>query len=210
MSRKICIDMDGTIAKFTEASFKKVKELYGIELTFEDAYKPNTAELVWNRMTEEQRSNFNTPREIYEKLCERGFFLQLEPFEDAIESVKDIYKMGYEIIFLTKAIDWVSTPEDKAEWLKKYFSDIEYKIIMVDSVTCKHIINCDFIVDDDPRVLEGAMPVKLCMERPWNKEYRDKTESVYAVKDMKDVVSILKKAEPILSWWEEHKASFEE
>jgi len=199
---KIAIDMDGTIANFTEASFKKVEELYGIKMTVADAYKPKTAQLVWERMSEEQKSKYKDCNELYGEICDKGFFLTIKPFEHAIESVKEIFSMGYQIFFLTKILNWDRSANEKAIWLEKYFSDIDYKIIMVDSVHSKHIVNADVFIDDDPRVLKGVSGFSICMARPWNEKVREESYIGEVVTDMKEAVEILKRIKPAYDWWD--------
>lgn len=192
----IAIDMDGTIVDFTTSSFEKVEELYGIKITKEDACKPKTAELVWERMTDEQRSKYKHKNELYGEICNKGFFLNLPPFDGAIEAVKKLAAKGHNIFFLTKPLNWDRSAPEKAEWLKKYFSDIEYKIIMVESMECKHLINTDIIIDDDPRALEGVIGIPICIAQPWNEKERDKFSIVVdnfveAAKEVKYIVSRL-------------------
>lgn len=161
--------MDGTIADFTKSSFRRVKELYNISMTREDAYKPKTAQLVWERMSEEQRSKYGDHRELYGEICNKGFFYKLSPFPGAIDAVKRMYNEGIEIVFLTKVLNWDRSADEKAKWLKKYFSDISYLTIMVDSVHSKAVIDGDVIIDDDYRVLSHiTMPIRIMIKQPWN------------------------------------------
>lgn len=168
----LAIDMDGTIVNFASESFRRAEELYGIKMTKKDAYKPKTAELLWERMTNEQKSKFTDHREIYEEICGDGFFECLEPFPKAIEAIKELYAEGHEIIFLTKVLNWNRSAKEKAVWLKKYFSDIKYTTMMVDSIKAKHLVNADYIIDDDIRVLQGAIAKPICIAQPWNEDYR--------------------------------------
>ena len=195
--------MDGTIVNFTTASFEKVNKLYGIKMTPEDARIPKTAQLVWERMSEEQRSKYSDHRELYGEICDKGFFANLKPFTGAVEGVKEIAEMGWEIIFLTKILNWDRSASEKATWLNKYFPDMDYKIIMVDSVHSKHLIDADVFVDDDPRVLDGVKGLSFCMSRPWN---LDKQEMFYhVVYNMQDVIKLLEEVGEKLDWWESNK-----
>ena len=186
---RIGLDMDGTIVDFTTASFKKVEELYGIKMTKEDAYKPKTAQLVWERMTNDQRAKYKDHRELYGEICADGFFLDLQPFPGAIEAVKKIADAGWEIVFITKVLNWERSAPEKALWLKKWLPDVDYHTIMVDSVHAKKAVNVHMVVDDDPRVLaKWAYPVRVMMRQPWNEKSRGLCE--YEVDNMDEAASL--------------------
>lgn len=199
---RVIIDMDGTIADFTTASFAKVEELYGIKMTKADAYKPKTAQLVWERMTDEQRAKYNDHRELYGEICDVGFFYNIKPFEGAIEQVRRLAEAGAEICFVTKVLNWDRCPPEKDAWLKKYFPEMKYYLLMVDSVHSKQCVEADFIVDDDPRVLADIDgPIPVMMKQPWN----EKTRGIYPfeVNTMKEAVDIILEYKETLRWWDQ-------
>jgi 5'(3')-deoxyribonucleotidase len=199
---RIIVDMDGTIADFTTASFKKVEELYGIKMTKEDAYKPKTAQLVWERMTPEQKSKYGDHRELYGEICDVGFFEKIKPFEGAIEEIKRMNAAGGEICFVTKVLNWDRSAQEKDRWLKKYFHDMKYYVLMVDSVHSKQCVEADFIIDDDPRVLADIKgPIPIMMKQPWNAN----TRGVYPfeVDTVKEAVDIVLQYKESLRWWDQ-------
>jgi 5'(3')-deoxyribonucleotidase len=197
----IAIDMDGTIADFASLSFKKVEELYGIKMTKADAYKPKTAELVWDRMSNEQRIKYKDKREIYGEVCSKGFFEEMSPFEGAVEAVKELAANGHQIIFLTKVLNWDRSAAEKAIWLKKYFSDVKYITMMVDSIQAKHIVNADIVIDDDVKVLEGIIGIPICMKQPWNEEHSNRF--FCSVDNMKEAVVEIEKMIPTIEYWKD-------
>jgi len=195
---KIAIDLDGTIANFSNASFKRVEELYGIKMTKADAYKPETAQLVWERMTPAQKSKYTDHRELYAEICEEGFFENLEPLPGAIKAVKELAK-EHEIFFLTKVLNWDRSAPEKAVWLKRYFSTIEYATIMVDSVRAKHIVDVDIVIDDDARVLKGIGGIAICIAQPWNQ--LERKGFLLIANDMSEAVKIIQGIQlQMLSW----------
>lgn len=194
----IGIDMDGTIADFTTLSFKNVEKTFGIKMTREDAYKPNTAELVWDRMTKKQKANYADKREIYKDVCPAGFFYEIKPLKGAVRAVNKIAKMGNEIIFITKPLDWKNSAPEKVEWLKKYFPDLKYRIIMVDDMHLKELIDVDVLIDDDPRALQQTLSVPMCIAQPWNENSR---AGLNCVKDITEAAQRIKDLGPSLSEW---------
>lgn len=193
--------MDGTIADFTTESFKRVEELYGIKMTKADAYKPKTAQLVWERMSPQQKEKYNDHRELYGEICGKGFFCSIPPFPGAIEQVERLANAGAEICFVTKVLNWDRCPPEKDEWLKRYFPNIKYYLLMVDSVHSKQCVEADFIIDDDPRVLADIDgPIPILMKQPWNEKIR----GVYPfeVDNMEQAVDIVLKYKEDLRWWD--------
>lgn len=199
MTFRIAVDMDGTVVDFSTKSFEKVEELYGIKMTKADAYKPKTAQLVWERMTPEQKSKYTDCRELYGEICGKGFFESLEPFPGAVEAVKELAK-EHEIFFLTKVLNWDRSAPEKAVWLKKYFGDIKYTTIMVDSVSAKHIVDVDIVIDDDARVLQGVQAIGICIAQPWNKE--DRKNFPIVVKDVREAAMVVKSLQGTSDNWD--------
>jgi len=202
MTIRVIVDMDGTIADFTTASFKKVEKLYGIKMTKDDAYKPKTAQLVWERMTPSQKAKYTDHRELYAEICDKGFFYEMKPFPGAIKQIKRLSKAGAEICFVTKVLNWDRSAEEKARWLKLYFKDMKYYTLMVDSVHAKQCVEADFIIDDDPRVLADIKgPIPIMVKQPWNVN----TRGVYPfeVDTIKEAVDIVLKYKETLRWWDE-------
>jgi 5'(3')-deoxyribonucleotidase len=203
MGLKLGIDMDGTIANFTEESFHRVKELYGITMTVEeDAYMPKTSQLVWEKLSPEQQAKYKDHRELYREICVPGFFLGLKPFPGAVEAVRELAAEGHKIFFVTKPLNWDRSAPEKIEWLKKYFPDMEYSIIMVNSTKAKGILDLDVMVDDDLRVLDNiSLAARICIAQPWNERGRNRMDLVAA--DMAEAADIIRDYyTDIVSWWE--------
>lgn len=199
---RVGVDMDGTVVDFTTTSFERVEQLYGIKMTKNDAYKPKTAQLVWERMTPEQRAKYGDHRELYAEICNDGFFLSLKPFSGAVEAVKSMADAGHEIVWITKVLNWERSAHEKDKWLKKYFPDMKYYKILVDSVHSKQLVNVDVIIDDDPRVLADIDgPVPIMMKQPWN----NKVRGVYPfeVESMQEAADIINQFGDLEQWWKE-------
>jgi 5'(3')-deoxyribonucleotidase len=184
---KICIDMDGTIANFSDLAIRKVRSNFGIEIKNEELEVPNIGKITWDKMTGQQRSGYKSYLDLYKFICPPGFFRELNPFLGATNAVKELYNIGAKIIFLTKPLDWTYSTQEKMDWLNIYFKDIEYSVIMVNDMTSKSMIDCDILIDDDPLALMKLPPYNgICIERPWNKEFREKAYTGISVKEMYD------------------------
>jgi len=78
-----------------------------------------------------------------------GFFLNLEPLPDAIESVKKLSEV-YDVRFLTRPSIWNTTCyTEKAEWIKKHFG---FEMLDRLILSCdKSIFKGDYLIDDSGR-----------------------------------------------------------
>lgn len=169
---KLCVDMDGVIANFTGRACMVASEAFGINLTYNEVIEARISTLIKDKLKLAERE-LPSDKEIYEKLCPPGFFGSLNDYPDAVEGVKRLYCAGNKIIFLTKPLEWRHSSSEKIDWLKKHFSDIEYSVIMVSDMSSKYMVQCDCLIDDDPRALEKLPPYHgICIARPWNEEFR--------------------------------------
>lgn len=175
---RIGIDMDGVVADFIKLANKQCKARFDIDIKYEEITSSHYSEIIWDKLSEEQKKDFEDSHFCYKLICEPNFFYELEPYKGAIEGVKRLEKFGAEIIFITKPLGWINSPIEKALWLKKYFSDIKYSVMMVSNMDNKFMIDVDVLIDDDPRALMKCQPYhSICIAHPWNKEYREKSYS---------------------------------
>jgi len=194
MSRRLRlgVDMDGVLANFSDASLRMIKEVWNIDFKKEDIKIPRTADLVYYKLFDNhQRAQYpGGPRDLYNIICPPEFFYELEPFEGAIETLKMLCEK-YDVTIITKPLEWVHCPDEKARWLEKYLPDSTYELVMVGSMEVKGLLDVDIMIDDDTRViksLNGAVPIVV--RQPWNEEYL-KLESDYAVDNFSEVPAII-------------------
>ena len=200
---KIGIDMDGVIARFTMRAIENCKKVFGLEVIYDEIRIPQFANMIWDQLTVEQQANYPTKGHLYNDLCPPGFFEELEPFPGAIQAVKDLYSAGHKIIFLTKPLEWKYSAPEKIAWLKYFFSDIEYRVIMVSDMTCKHLVGVDVLVDDDPRALIKLPPYHgICISQPWNKEFREKSYNGIVAEDFRAAAQFLLNNEKMMGWFD--------
>lgn len=168
---RIGIDMDGVIDNWVGGASETIKKNFGLELTLEDWSTARTIDLLKSKLPEiEQLSK----EEIYSKICPPGFFRNLNPYDGAIETVKELSKIA-DIVFVTKPLDFVYSTKEKADWLKEYFNDINYDLVFVADGKTKGLVNVDYMIDDDPYVIENCKEsIPLLVRQPWNLSFREK------------------------------------
>ena len=78
-----------------------------------------------------------------------GFFLDLDPIDGAIESIKNL-QTKYNVYILTRpSIKNIHCYTEKAEWIKKYLGEemLEKLILCPD----KSLVKGEYLIDDDNR-----------------------------------------------------------
>jgi len=161
------IDMDGCLVDFVGAALPRVKHLWGVDVRYEDLVVPRI----------EKSINAALPYKVDEEaLCKAvfqpGFFASMLPREGAIDSLKELYKHGHEIVIITKAyLHSAHIVSEKADWLSMHLRDIDYQTIIVRDNRSKKLVNVDVLVDDDPDNLEHPTAISIAVVHPWNLAY---------------------------------------
>lgn len=73
-------------------------------------------------------ARFHDEVQYLERMFEKGFFLNLQPFSEAVEAVNSLARSGqYEVYILSAAIDGEPPycQEEKNQWLDKFCPDID-------------------------------------------------------------------------------------
>jgi 5'(3')-deoxyribonucleotidase len=185
----IGIDMDGVVADFVGASIIKAKELWNIDISYEEFTRPRTgkliAEKVFSHPTQKQIE------EVYHSIATEGTFENLPLLSGAYDAVKELNKDNA-ILFVTKALEWEFCPGEKKEWLGQNFPDINYKLVVVDMMETKSYLNLDFMIEDDPRtILALKYPVGIVVEQPWNKSFLQNNPEYFRVKSISEAPQLI-------------------
>jgi 5'(3')-deoxyribonucleotidase len=207
---KICIDMDGVVTDFSTRALKMAKKKLGIEVDYKDVTNTKMADFIFEKMTEEQKKEFKVtkPKDLYDILCPRNFFRLLKPYKGARKAVTDLIEAGHHVIFVTKPLNWKYSSEEKEDWLRwniivqgqRTYDPAPYSLFMVRKMEDKCLVDADVYIDDDPRVLGTLETNKaICIEQPWNQEYRDKTFEGKTFKSLAHAVKWIFKNEEWLS-----------
>lgn len=85
-----------------------------------------------------------------------GIFSLMEPADDAIETVHQLSKHYDVYILSTSPWNNPTAASDKIEWVKKYFSEIFHKRVIL--THCKSLVMGDYLIDD--RGKNGASEFK--------------------------------------------------
>ena len=199
---KIAIDMDGVLCDFVTSANRKVKEIWGVDIDYEEVKCSGYADIVKAKGVDLPSS------EIYSKIMCPGMFRDLSPLPGAIKAVKKLVEDGHEITILTKVLvtDRDSLGKrfasdhgvsEKLDWLSEHLGDTPYSVIMVSKMKDKHLVNAHVLVDDDIRALEHPSSITICVAQPWNKEYRknlqDMQTTIYHMSELPEKIEFLEK-----------------
>ena len=191
----IGMDMDGCLVDFVGSALSRIKQLWGLDLDYEDLVTPRIEDIITSRLKSPVSSEA-----LCSALFQPGFFISMLPRPGAIDAVSTLLYQGHELVIITKAhLQAPHIVKEKAEWLAYHLQNVEYQTIVIQSGGNKDLINVDVLVDDDPDNLEHPTATTICVEHPWNADYRfNKHEQripIFSVEDMNvlpNMISVIK------------------
>ena len=170
--KQIAIDMDEVIAHPNQRFIEWYERDTGVRV--EEAELFRTGKKFYQYLGEEYAGN------IRGYLFEKGFFKDLPIMTDSVEVVKWLDQY-YEIFFVTSAMEFKNSMEDKYDWLQKHFPFISWK----QYVFCgrKDMINTDYLIDDHVSNLKTFKGRGILYHAPHNLDNTEYTR----VKNWKEV-----------------------
>ena len=129
------------------------------------------------------------PHDVIEIFTKPGFFLHLPPIPGAIDGVAKLVEWGYDIIIATNHSDTDYIAADKVLWVQRNLP------ILADNMMIgsrKDVLQGDVIIDDNPDyLLNSPCPIKICMDRPWNRELDEWQHfNFYRVYNWRDILNL--------------------
>jgi 5'(3')-deoxyribonucleotidase len=166
-SIKIGIDMDNVLENFTECWLSEAGEVISVEgiKSWDIHNYVSCGNKIYDYV------NFN-------------MLSQLKPLKDSQRVFKQLQDENFDLYVITASQPkWVPY---KSEWLKKYFPFFDQDKLVITGR--KSIVNCDLLLDDQPRNLELFPNDVICMDYAWN---RDMKRDCLRAKDWNDVYRII-------------------
>jgi len=152
--KTIAIDMDEVIADVIGKFRDLFEAAHGRRLT--------DAELYGEKI-------YHIPEavEIRQELFKKGFFRDLKPIPGAFKGLEFLRK-HYQLYFVTAAMEFRNSFEDKYDWLFEHLLWVDYRQI----VFCgdKSIVATDYLLDDHAKNLEKFAGTPLLFDAWHNRE----------------------------------------
>jgi len=153
------MDSDGIVAGFYDKIIENVNDTFGTKYLKRDITDYNIEKWLPPNHAKYAQDLINSP----------GFFLTLEPYPGAIESLHTLHQAGHHVLILT-SYAWYSDTcaNDKLAWYKKHAPFLPIQQIMMGHA--KYLVNCDVAVDDGPdkiRKYRQAQPGSTLMSIKW-------------------------------------------
>lgn len=155
----ILLDQDAVIADFYPAFVHRWNQIGGHpEISVEMITEYEMGELLGN------------PELVDAIICERGFFLDLDPVPGAIDAVHGIVAAGHDVMICTAPkIDNRWCVPEKQEWIKRHLGDrfLSRTIFSND----KTLVRGDILIDDKPVITGLATPQwqHVFFDAPYNR-----------------------------------------
>lgn len=152
---RLLIDMDECICNFLERLCLEYNYLYNKNLRPEEITSWDLASYIGVH-----------GKEIFKK---PGFFINLKPFDNAINILFRLHYEKHDILIVTNPPNGVTAAE-KYAWCKEYLSFIPQENIIM--CARKDLIDGDLILDDCPKYLEEFKGISVCMDKLYNQNAR--------------------------------------
>lgn len=179
---RLGIDLDGVVADFNAGWMRVHADEFGSEL------HPDMVD-TWDGL--HAIGGFDDMRAFWSWAAPKehrpSIFRHLEPYPDALDSLRRLRQQGHHIAIVTTKPHWAHT--DTLRWL----ADREIPTTEVHITDRKSTVDCDVYLDDGPHVLDELVrhrpEATVCrFVRPWNRPVEG-TLDVTAWSDFVEIVT---------------------
>jgi 5'-nucleotidase len=163
----ILVDQDGPLANFEGGFLKNWQNLFPKEffIPLEERTTFYMREQYPTHLTEKVDAIYSSP----------GFFRNLEPTKGAIEAIKELVKLGYDVRICTSPLSrYEHCVLEKFEWVEKHLGrQFTKRIILTKDKT---MVRGDLLIDDKPEITGVFNPTweHIVFDYPYNKHIKGK------------------------------------
>ena len=150
---RIICDMDEVIVDMINPLLKQYNRMYSSDITIDDV------------------TQWQLPDDMINKFKEDDFFVKLPPISGAIDGLNQLMEWGHDVIVATNHSDNPRIAKDKILWMFYNYPDLSENMMIGGR---KDLLQGDVIIDDNADYLiNSPCPIKICMDRPWNRELEE-------------------------------------
>lgn len=154
----IC-DMDEVICDFTNTLLKAYNCKYKSGIKKEDLTK------------------WALPQEMKDIFLEtESFFIEMPPFDGAIEFVKELKSISADLLIATCASGVSRIAKEKMLWMEIWLPELVNNMCITSR---KDMLRGDYIIDDCPDHLKSFCGTPIVWDRPWNKNKIDREVRIH-------------------------------
>ena len=151
---RIICDMDEVIVDMMNPLLKRYNEKYSSDITIEDI------------------TQWELPQDMKDIYQQEYFFHNLGAIEGALDGVEQLIAWGHDVIIATNHSGDGFIAGEKVEWIEIFLPKLQ-KNMMIGAR--KDLLQGDVIIDDNADYLiNSPCPIKICMDRPWNRELQER------------------------------------
>lgn len=160
----ILVDMDETLCDLMTPWLREINLRYGTSLRREDIK-------TWD-IFDSIKGSLPEGTSLHDTLIPiqvPGIFINLQPNPGAIESVRKMLSLGWEVALITALPTSVAQPGivvgEKVRWVEQHLPEIGRDIIVT---SAKYRVRGDVLIDDSPKFLSSFPGLTVAFDAPWN------------------------------------------
>ena len=121
---------------------------------------------------------------------ENNLYSNINPLPGSQNAIEKLINAGHQVYVVSDMIP--STYEEKSEWLKFYFPQIDDAHII--AMKHKHLLRCDVMIEDNlQNLLAKPYYERICFDYAWNRNIRDYAYGIHRVRNWKEVLDVINK-----------------
>jgi 5'(3')-deoxyribonucleotidase len=121
---------------------------------------------------------------------EDNLYSNIMPLAGAQNTIEKLINAGHQVYIVSDVIP--KTYEEKVEWLKFYFPQIDEAHII--AIKHKHLIKCDVMIEDNlQNLLASPHYERICFDYAWNRNVSDYAYGIHRVHNWNEVLDVINK-----------------
>ena len=146
---RIICDMDEVIVDMMTPLLCEYNKRYGADINIDDI------------------TQWQLPGDMMDIFYSCNFFAELPRIPRAVHGLNLLGNMGHEIVIASNSMNVPEIAYQKTQWVDNYLRRFKGNLILT---ARKDMLQGDVIIDDNPDYLiNSPCPIKICMDRPWNR-----------------------------------------
>jgi 5'(3')-deoxyribonucleotidase len=166
MSEVIFLDMDETLVNLVDPWLSYLNEQSGMDLKRDE---------VGAYSVEENYEHLLSRTQIFKPFKTKGFWVDLPPFEGAIDFVREL-DVSYTVYLATIPALGKVCAYEKEKWMAKHLPFLDRSRLIL----CHHkyLLKGKALLDDNPKYLCHFQGQRLLYDKPWNSDEALRKEAI--------------------------------